>query len=238
MRGSVGAAPRGSGSLFGVLIVSQARAGLYKMDSQRPPFRPAPGAEDARRQGSPQAAAHWQTHCLDESAGQGPAGAARLPALRLGGSQLEVWRLPAPACAAVLRMVGAALQAAQRPEPALERDIVGGLCSVSTTREETSVVLCRGATLDALAAALVAERAAGWAGDVFVEREWACLMVEGPLAFGMVGVLYGLLGPLRAQGISVFAVSTYDTDYLLFKEANRALAARALVEAGYVVRGA
>jgi hypothetical protein len=159
-----------------------------------------------------------------------------LPALRLGGARLEVWRLPAPASAAVLRMVGAALHAAQRPEPALERDLVGGLCSVTTTREETSVVLCRGAALDAFAATLAEERAAGWAGTAAVERDWACLQVEGPLAFGMVGVLHGLLGPLRAQGISVFAVSTYDTDYLLIKEAKASLAARALAEAGYVVR--
>ena len=49
------------------------------------------------------------------------------------------------------------------------------------------------------------------------EGGWRVLMVEGPLDFSLTGVLASLTGPLAREGISVFALSTYDTDYLLVK---------------------
>ena len=42
--------------------------------------------------------------------------------------------------------------------------------------------------------------------------------MEGPLDFSMVGILANLAGSLSQAGISLFAISTYDTDYLLVKE--------------------
>lgn len=71
-----------------------------------------------------------------------------------------------------------------------------------------------------------------------VQREdgWRILKVEGPLDFSLVGILAALAGALAAAGISLFAVSTYDTDYLLVKEANLAAAAAVLRENGHVVR--
>lgn len=56
--------------------------------------------------------------------------------------------------------------------------------------------------------------------EVQSETGWRCLMVEGPLAFTEVGILASLTAPLAASGISVFAISTYDTDFLLVKEAS------------------
>lgn len=56
--------------------------------------------------------------------------------------------------------------------------------------------------------------------EVRAEVGWRCLMVEGPLAFTEVGILASLTAPLAAAGVSVFAVSTYDTDFLLVKEAD------------------
>ncbi len=56
--------------------------------------------------------------------------------------------------------------------------------------------------------------------EVWAEVGWRCLMVEGPLAFTEVGILASLTAPLAAAGVSVFAVSTYDTDFLLVKEAD------------------
>jgi len=47
---------------------------------------------------------------------------------------------------------------------------------------------------------------------------WRCLKVEGPLDLSATGVLASLTNPLAQEGISVFAVSTYDTDYLLVKK--------------------
>ncbi len=59
------------------------------------------------------------------------------------------------------------------------------------------------------------------------ERGWVALRVGGTLDFGLVGVLSMLTGALAAAGVSVFAVSTYDTDILLFKatDSERALEA-------------
>jgi len=51
------------------------------------------------------------------------------------------------------------------------------------------------------------------------ERGWRCLRVAGTMDFSTVGVLASLVGPLAEAGISVFVVSTFDTDFLLGKEA-------------------
>jgi hypothetical protein len=65
--------------------------------------------------------------------------------------------------------------------------------------------------------------------DVVAERGWRAISVEGPLDFGLTGVLASLAGPLAEAGVSIFAVSTYDTDYVLvpadrLDDARRALA--------------
>jgi hypothetical protein len=52
------------------------------------------------------------------------------------------------------------------------------------------------------------------------ERGWRCFKVEGPLDFGLTGILSSLASPLAIEKISIFAISTYDTDYLLVKKEN------------------
>jgi hypothetical protein len=71
-----------------------------------------------------------------------------------------------------------------------------------------------------------------------VKREtgWRALKVEGPLDFSLTGILASLTAPLATEKISVFAVSTYDTDYLLVKEERLAQAIRALREEGYEIK--
>lgn len=71
--------------------------------------------------------------------------------------------------------------------------------------------------------------------NVRAERSWSCLKVEGPLNFGLTGILAGLSRILADNEISIFAISTYDTDYILLKEKNLKRAVRALEEAGYKV---
>jgi len=62
---------------------------------------------------------------------------------------------------------------------------------------------------------------------------WSCFMVLGPLDFQLTGILSGLASVLAEANISIFAVSTYDTDYILVKT-NQAEAARnALLQGGY-----
>jgi uncharacterized protein len=68
---------------------------------------------------------------------------------------------------------------------------------------------------------------------VVCERGWRALMVQGPLDFDLTGILASLLNPLADAGISVFALSTYDTDYVLVKDANLQDALHALSCAGH-----
>jgi len=71
-----------------------------------------------------------------------------------------------------------------------------------------------------------------------VKREggWRVLKVEGPLNFSLTGVLASLTAPLARKRITVFALSTYDTDYLLVKEEKLEEAIQALREEGYAVK--
>lgn len=65
------------------------------------------------------------------------------------------------------------------------------------------------------------------------ERGWSVLKVIGPLAFEQTGILAGLASTLAAAGIPLFAISTFDTDYLLVKRAQLKAARAALTAAGY-----
>jgi len=56
--------------------------------------------------------------------------------------------------------------------------------------------------------------------DVKAERNWRMIKVSGPLDFAQTGVLASLLNPLAEAGIALFALSTFETDYLLLKEEN------------------
>jgi hypothetical protein len=67
------------------------------------------------------------------------------------------------------------------------------------------------------------------------ERGWRCLRVAGTIPFSVVGVLASLTAPLAQAGISVFAVSTYDADYLLVKEESLAAAMDALGRWGHTI---
>lgn len=70
---------------------------------------------------------------------------------------------------------------------------------------------------------------------ISIDNGWRAFRVEGTLDFNLVGILSRLTGVLAAKGISVFAVSTYDTDYVLIKESMEDSTRQALKEAGYEV---
>ena len=67
------------------------------------------------------------------------------------------------------------------------------------------------------------------------EGPWSVLAVRGPLDLNMTGVLAALAAPLATAGISIFAVSTYDTDYVLVRSHDLDRAIRTLREAGHDV---
>lgn len=56
--------------------------------------------------------------------------------------------------------------------------------------------------------------------DIKAEKDWRALMIEGPLDFALTGVLSAILAPLAEAKISIFTISTFDTDYILIKEKN------------------
>jgi hypothetical protein len=107
-------------------------------------------------------------------------------------------------------------------EPIPPWALAGGLVSITRTAEELSIV-CPQAVVPA---------------EVRAERGWRCLRVAGTLAFSLVGVLAALTAPLAEAGVSVFAVCTFDTDYLLVKENDLGRAAEALRRHGHRVEGA
>ena len=71
--------------------------------------------------------------------------------------------------------------------------------------------------------------------QVVREGDWRCLRVVGPLDFSLVGVLATLSGTLAAAHISLFAISTFQTDYLLVRQVDLAAAVASLVAAGHDV---
>ena len=73
--------------------------------------------------------------------------------------------------------------------------------------------------------------------DIRAERDWRGWRVAGTLDFAMVGVLASIAAPLAAAGISIFVVSTFDTDYLLVRQDRMTAATNALRLAGIDVSG-
>jgi uncharacterized protein len=72
-------------------------------------------------------------------------------------------------------------------------------------------------------------------GDVKHEGDWRVLQVAGPMDLSIIGVLASLTKPLADAGINLFAISTFDTDYLLVKAENYEAAKGALERAGHEV---
>jgi hypothetical protein len=65
------------------------------------------------------------------------------------------------------------------------------------------------------------------------ETGWSLLALAGPFPFELVGVLASVLGPLATAGVSIFALSTFDTDYVLVKRERLEDAIGALTAAGH-----
>jgi hypothetical protein len=72
--------------------------------------------------------------------------------------------------------------------------------------------------------------------QVHAERNHRLMQIEGTLAFTLTGILASIASPLATAGIGVFAVSTYDTDYLLVSEEDLQEATRVLEAAGHAIR--
>ena len=97
----------------------------------------------------------------------------------------------------------------------------GPFCSVTRTAAELSVVCETRAVPDGVRA----------------EHGWRVLAVRGPLDFNLTGIVAALSAVLAAEAISIFVVSTFDTDYLLVRAGAAERAIAALRNAGHIVSG-
>lgn len=95
--------------------------------------------------------------------------------------------------------------------------LAGDFFSITRTKDELSLV-CSQEVVPA---------------GVQSETGWRCIMVKGPLGFSITGLLASLATSLAEVGISIFAISTFDTDYLLVKAENLKRAVVKLKEAGH-----
>jgi len=88
------------------------------------------------------------------------------------------------------------------PIPDFAKNI--SFCSIARTKDELSIVCPQ----DKIPA------------GVMFEKDWQAFKVEGPLGFSLTGVVASLSKPLAEAEISIFYISTYETDYLLVEEKN------------------
>ena len=72
---------------------------------------------------------------------------------------------------------------------------------------------------------------------VRAEKDWVALKLEGPFPFSMTGILSSFLEPLAAAQIPIFAVATFDTDYVLMKREKLEKAIESLSVAGHEMLG-
>jgi len=71
---------------------------------------------------------------------------------------------------------------------------------------------------------------------VHSQHRWTCLKLEGPFAFSQTGVLLAFIEPLSANRVPIFAVSTYNTDYVFVREDKTKTALEVLSKAGHTLR--
>ena len=98
--------------------------------------------------------------------------------------------------------------------------MAGAFCSITRTPDELSVVVAKNSV----------------PAGVRTQGAWCALKVAGPIPLSAVGILASIAEPLGRAGISVFAISTFDTDYVLVAAERLEDARLALSRAGHIVR--
>jgi uncharacterized protein len=66
-------------------------------------------------------------------------------------------------------------------------------------------------------------------------HRWICLKLQGPFPFSQTGVLLSFIRPLSESEVPIFAISTFDTDYVLIQEEFASAALEVLKVAGHEV---
>lgn len=94
-------------------------------------------------------------------------------------------------------------------------------CSVTRTDEELSVVTAQ------------TDQISDWSAS---SNDWRLFKIEGPLDFSLIGVIADISAILKEVKISIFMISTYDTDYILVKENDLNTSIASLKKSGYNIR--
>ena len=97
----------------------------------------------------------------------------------------------------------------------------GDFTSITRTADELSIV-CRLENLP---------------GEIHSAHGWQCFKLEGPFPFSQTGILLSFIGPLSSAGIPIFAISTFDTDYVLIPDEFASAALDAVERAGHELTG-
>ena len=93
----------------------------------------------------------------------------------------------------------------------------GGLFSVTRTKDELSIV-CPLINVPK---------------GIICNQGWSCLKIKGPLDLSSTGIISSITATLERENISLFSISTYDTDYVMVKEKDLEKAIFALTETGH-----
>ena len=120
---------------------------------------------------------------------------------------LKFRRLPGPYAVVRLQPEASIPEWAQR----------GDFTSITRSQDEFSIV-CPAESVPA---------------DQHSPHYWICLKLEGPFPFSLSGVLLSFIEPLSNNGIPIFTISTYDTDYVLIQEEFAGRAISTLQQAGH-----
>lgn len=126
----------------------------------------------------------------------------------LGGLPLDV----VPGTLAICRLPAEADVPAWASAP-------GPFVTISRTPDELSITVAQ----DAVPA------------GVRCERDYRAIRVRGPLSPNLVGILLSIAEPLAEAGLSIFAISTFDTDYVLVRSSDLPAALDALARAGHKI---
>jgi hypothetical protein len=101
-----------------------------------------------------------------------------------------------------------------------ERIFSGDFYSITGTIDEISVVACQSDLIE---------------GYLDCNKEWRIIRIEGSLDFSLVGIIADISAIFKKKNISIFTISTYDTDYFLVKQKDLDTAIQALIENNHFV---
>jgi hypothetical protein len=101
--------------------------------------------------------------------------------------------------------------------PIPERTATASFASITRSADELSIVCLTGQAPH----------------NAKCEAPWTCFKLEGPFPFAQTGVLTSFIDPLATKGVPIFAISTFDTDYVLVKQEFAETALKTLQAAGH-----